>query len=308
MSLQENEHYGDGNRHDAGLPGAAPACVHLDNGRTVVSAWPDKFRVSRVSVGAVRKERQALDSNDVEVVGRLLSGCIVAALPDDASAKELPEESECAAKERKLRDHVFELCGNYEAMRFTKVTVSRARAQFEEIGDARSAEFCSLVLREEAGHDKIALVDLKNMGLPAKELVARFVPRQPSRVVQLLIDYSKNGSPYGIFGYGYAVERLSLTNSEADVMAVKRLAPDGVEIARCLEIHSSAGEEVEHLRNLLDFVAGLDSDQKKKVCDAVFHTVSVNADNKTHQEDRQLLDAILDEWQWKPFVGVNRRV
>lgn len=305
MSLQEVEREVDSDSRDEKPIDAPLASVLVNGGGSVVDAWSDRFMVSRTRFRETGKVHEFVDSSDVDVVGRLLSGCIAAALPTMDPAPQRVRQPSSAGNERQLRAHVFEQCANYEAMRFTRSTVERARVQFEKIGDAKSAQFCNVVKMEEAGHDKLALLDLKHMGLPGPELVARFVPRHPSRVVQLLIDYSKEDSPYGIFGYGYAVERLGLTNTEADVAAIRKLAPPGVEIARCLEVHSSAGVEVEHLKALLQFVSGLQAGPKQQICNAVFRTVETIVDNTTDQEDRDILDSILDEWQWEPFVGVT---
>ncbi len=205
-----------------------------------------------------------------------------------------------------LRDHVFGQCVNHEAMRHTASALERARKRFEQIGDTASARFCTHVAAEEAGHDKLALLDLDAMGLPGSELVARFVPRHTQRVVQLLVDYSKQDNPCGIFGYGYAVERLSLLISKEMVEAVRSLAPPGVEIARCLKVHSNAGAEVEHVQDMVKFVAQLDAGAKRRVCDAVYQTVQTIMDDRTNGEDRLALDTLLDSWNWEPFVGVQR--
>ncbi|MEM8561624.1 MAG: hypothetical protein AAGF57_05280 [Pseudomonadota bacterium] len=248
--------------------------------------------------GAQRAIGKLLLTNEVkesEVLRQLLAGSLLA-----AGANQLPDTQ---AVEPNLLDCIFNLCAAFQTTHATPTIMRRARDRFTELGDIKSAEFAEEKAREEAGHDKLAMLDLEAMGLPAATLNERFAPRRATALVEAFETLSRANKPYGVFGYAYVLERLAMRSGQAEIDANQSLAPEGVDITHCQRVHSAVGADLSHVVELIDFIADLPTPFVADVCRAVYRTGQIMFDVRNEDQEKRILSTLLERWQWKPFVG-----
>src|SRR5579872_6942919 len=109
----------------------------------------------------------------VEVTRQTMAGAIYAGFQRSAAARiadELPPEDS-------LFRYIYSIATMYHTTHSTTITMRRAAKRLAEAGHHRGADRCLHVVREEQGHDKLALNDLAAFGLPAERFVERFYPR-----------------------------------------------------------------------------------------------------------------------------------
>ena len=62
--------------------------------------------------------------------------------------------------------------------------------------------------REETGHDRLALKDLRALGVPGERLVANFIPEGIKPLCKRFDDLCVQDYPIGCIGYSYCLERI----------------------------------------------------------------------------------------------------
>jgi len=97
--------------------------------------------------------------------------------------------------------------------------------------------------REETGHDRLALKDLRALGVPGERLVANFIPEGIKPLCKRFDDLCAEDYPIGCIGYSYCLERIAALKEKTDIEKVHALCPDGVDATRFLRSHSSLGSE-----------------------------------------------------------------
>jgi hypothetical protein len=80
-------------------------------------------------------------------------------------------------------------------------------------------------------------------------------------------------APYAVFGYAYALERLAAGVTPAHVAAIQALVPAGLDVTRSRRVHSGAGSERDHVRDLVEFVGALPDAARDRVAVAIRETV-----------------------------------
>ena len=68
------------------------------------------------------------------------------------------------------------LVGAYHTSVDTPRNLLRAARRFEELGRPEVAAYLEERAREETGHDRLALKDLRALGVPGERLVANYIP------------------------------------------------------------------------------------------------------------------------------------
>ena len=139
---------------------------------------------------------------------------------------------------------VWRLAGYYHSTTHTSPLMARVAEKFEAGGHELLGNYARLKEWDEAGHDVLALQDLRNMGYPAEEVVKVLHPP----TAKLLVDYFRatveEDYPIGAVGYTYAVERLAISVTEAYIEEVEEMLGPGIRATHCLRVHSEVGADV----------------------------------------------------------------
>lgn len=172
---------------------------------------------------------------------------------------------------------IHQLCATYHTTHATPTMFRRAVATFTRQGRAAHAAFAERKLREETGHDQLALKDLEALGLPARRLVEIIRPPTSLALVEHIDQISRREDPVGGLGYQYVLERLALLVDQAHIDAVQAACPPGVHATRCLRVYSAVGADAAHVGELVEFVAGLPAGERADIARETHRTAAILA-------------------------------
>ena len=131
--------------------------------------------------------------------------------------------------------YVVALVGAYHTSVDTPRNLRRAAGRFEELGRPEVAAYLEERAREETGHDRLALKDLRALGVSGERLVANFIPEGIKPLCKRFDDLCVQDYPIGCIGYSYCLERIAALKQQADVEKVQAMCPDGVDATRFLK-------------------------------------------------------------------------
>jgi pyrroloquinoline quinone (PQQ) biosynthesis protein C len=197
-----------------------------------------------------------------------------------------------AAPTPSLVGYVVALIGAYHTSVDTPRNLMRAARRFEELGRPEVAAYLEERAREETGHDRLALKDLRALGMPAERLVANFIPEGLKPLCKRFDDLCAEDYPIGSIGYSYCLERIAALKQEGDIAKVKVLCPEGVDATRFLRSHSSLGSEVMHVEETIAFVASLPADDRTKVVRETYESAGIMAEGYNRELLRSELEMI----------------
>jgi hypothetical protein len=187
-------------------------------------------------------------------------------------------EKHLARPEPTIAGYIVALVGAYHTSVNTPRNLMRAAARFEALGRPEVAAYLEERAREETGHDRLALKDLRALGVPAERLVENYVPEGLKALCQRFDDLCVEGYPMGCIGYSYCLERIAALKQESDVERVKAMCPDGVDATRFLRSHSALGSEASHVAETITFVASLPADDRIKVVQETYESAVIMAE------------------------------
>ncbi len=243
--------------------------VSVAPGQSVIASENGTFRVvntkTRVEISKTRVETY----RSTRTVRALLNGALYVAFATlGKQGKRQPIS---------LARLVYMLAGSYHHLQ-TPVRLARAAATFRGLERHNVAAFLELKVREESGHDRLALRDLNALGLPAKRVVEILRPPVSIRLIELLDSYSKLSHPMPVLGYTFCMERLAAFYGENEIQAYQALCPIGVDATRCLRVHSGLGADDKHVDEFVEFVTTLDKSDVALIATAACETASVMVD------------------------------
>ena len=190
----------------------------------------------------------------------------------------------CLARpEPTLAGYIVALVGAYHTSVHTPRNLRHAAKRFNELGRPEVAAYLEERAREETGHDRLALKDLRALGVPADRLVANFIPEGIKPLCKRFDDLCVQDYPMGCIGYSYCLERIAALKQEADIEKVQALCPDGVDATRFLRSHSSLGSEVTHVEETIEFVASLSANDRIQVVQETYESALIMADGYNHE-------------------------
>jgi hypothetical protein len=193
-----------------------------------------------------------------------------------------------------LPKYVLDLIGSYHITHRTPGHFSRAAQQFRELNRNDVALYLETHGREETGHDRLVLKDLRALGLPGERIVANLIPDGVLALCELFDDLCSAPYPIGCIGYCYCFESTAAIKREPEVKVLEGLCPKGVYASRFLRTHSSLGSELAHVEEMIDFVAGLPASDRIEIVKAAYQTAMTMANGV--RRDGALSDAsILDK-------------
>ena len=167
------------------------------------------------------------------------------------------DEGAANAHPASLPRYVFDLVGSYHNSRRTPGHFLQAAKRFREIDRPDLASYLETHAREETGHDRLVLKDLRALGLPAERIVANLFPEGVKPVSEFFDRLTAADYPIGSIGYSYCFEYTAAMKKEPEVDALAALCPPDIDASRFLRTHSGLGSEVSHVDDMVDFIAGL---------------------------------------------------
>ncbi len=167
---------------------------------------------------------------------------------------------------------VWRLAGAYHSSRHTTRLMEEARDRFAASGRESLAQWAAQKAREEAGHDRLALLDIQSMGYDAEAVVQALVPSPIQALVDYFFQSVQTTDPIGCVGFFYTAERLGTFQGEEYIQSVQALLPQGTHATRWLRIHTGVGAEVKHVEETLEVVAQLTPQERICVARACYET------------------------------------
>ncbi len=192
-------------------------------------------------------------------------------------------EKRLARPEPTLAGYIVALVGAYHTSVDTARNLRRAASRFEELGRPEVAAYLEQRAREETGHDRLALKDLRALGVPGERLVANFMPEGIKPLCKRFDELCAEDYPIGSIGYSYCLERIAALKEKTDIENVKALCPDGVDATRFLRSHSSLGSEASHVDETIEFVASLPANDRIKVVQETYQSALIMAEGYNHE-------------------------
>lgn len=192
-------------------------------------------------------------------------------------------ERHLARPDLTLAGYVVALVGAYHTSVDTPRNLRRAAKRFDELGRHEVAAYLEVRAREETGHDRLALKDLRALGVPGERLVANFIPEGIKPLCKRFDDLCVEDYPIGCIGYSYCLERIAALKQKTDIEKVQALCPDGVDATRFLRSHSCLGSEVSHVEETIEFVASLPANDRISVIQETYRSALIMAEGYNHE-------------------------
>src|SRR5690242_2579613 len=192
-------------------------------------------------------------------------------------------EKRLARPEPTVAAYIVALVGAYHTSVDTPRNLRRAASRFNELGRPEVAAYLEERAREETGHDRLALKDLRALGVPGERLVANFIPEGIKPLCKRFDDLCVQDYPIGCIGYSYCLERIAALKQKTDIEKVQALCPDGVDATRFLRSHSCLGSEVNHVEETIEFVASLPANDRISVIRETYQSALIMAEGYNHE-------------------------
>ena len=204
-------------------------------------------------------------------------------------------EKRLARPEPTLAGYIVALVGAYHTSVHTPRNLRDAAGRFKKLGRPEVAAYLEERAREETGHDRLALKDMRALGVPADRLVANFIPEGIKPLCKRFDDLCIQDYPMGCIGYSYCLERIAALKQETDIEKVQALCPDGVDATRFLRSHSCLGSEVTHVEETIAFVASLPANDRIRVVQETYESALIMAEGYNHEllkSEGEMLDEL----------------
>jgi hypothetical protein len=192
-------------------------------------------------------------------------------------------ERNLACPEPTVVGYIVALVGAYHTSVDTPRNLRRAASRFNELGRPEVSAYLEERAREETGHDRLALKDLRALGVPGERLVANFIPEGVKPLCKRFDDLCAESYPIGCIGYSYCLERIAALKQETDIERVRALCPDGIDATRFLRSHSSLGSEASHVAETIEFVASLPANDRIRVVQETYESSLLLAEGYNHE-------------------------
>ena len=219
----------------------------------------------------------------------LLDGAISLAFQQtDARYGEVdsPLAAQVANQGPNLLRYIYALVGAYHTAKDTPRNLLWAAEHFQDIGRPEVTAYLEMRAREETGHERLALKDLRALGLPAERIVANLVPAGIKPLCDIFERFCFKDYPIESIGFSYCSERIAALKPKSEIDAVQALLPVGIDATRFLRSHSSLGSEVSHVEETIEFVAGLTAEDRIAVVQATYEASLRMAEGRRLESSR----------------------
>ena len=204
-------------------------------------------------------------------------------------------EKPVATPEPTVPAYIAALVGAYHTSVDTPRNLRRAAARFAQLGRPEVATYLEQRAREETGHDRLALKDLRALGIPGERLVANYMPEGIKPLCKRFDALCAEDYPIGSIGYSYCLERIAALKTKSDIEKVQALCPGDADATRFLRSHSSLGSEVSHVEETIEFVASLPANDRIVVVREVYESALLLAEGYNHElrkSEAQVVDEL----------------
>lgn len=232
----------------------------------------DPFREPMRSSGSAETTHWLLEAA-IAAAGRAFDGQPRATAGDSPGSPGSPEIESVAR-------WGYRLAGYYHTTHATRRLLPVIARRFAAAGREPLATWAERKIAEEAGHDQLALRDLRELGYHAQAVVRAFVPPRAAAWVALFEQLAAADDPVGCVGYAHALERLALLRGPREVQAIEQGLPAGVNATRCLRVHSALGGDRQHVRTNVTTTSMLAADERRAIADACYLTARIYFDPK----------------------------
>jgi hypothetical protein len=242
-----------------------------------------------------RDSKQYIDPFTAPMTGVGAKGSTIGLLDGAINLGFASIEARLASPAPTLVGYIVAIVGAYHTSVHTPRNLQRAARRFNELGRPEVAAYLEERAREETGHDRLALKDLRALGLPAERLVANFIPEGIKPLCERFDDLCIQDYPIGCIGYSYCLERIAALKQKTDIDKVQELCPDGVDATRFLRSHSCLGSEVAHVEETIEFVASLPSSDRIRVVQETYESALIMAEGYNHEllkSEAEMLDEL----------------
>ncbi|MDZ8185045.1 MAG: hypothetical protein RMX96_09340 [Nostoc sp. ChiSLP02] len=161
---------------------------------------------------------------------------------------------------------VWRLAGLYHLCHSTPELMEEAAQGFALADRESLAQWAVKKAREEAGHDRLALLDIQSMGYKAQAVVEVLVPPVAKALVDHFTRTVQDSDPIDCVGYSYTAERLAICRGLEYIQRIELLV--GKNATRCLRVHSAVGTDVEHVQEAVEMIAELTPKEQIRVAKA----------------------------------------
>jgi hypothetical protein len=237
----------------------------------------------------------ALDPFAAPMTGAGSAGSTVGLLDGAISLGFSGIEKQLAHPNTTIAGYIVALVGAYHTSVDTPRNLRRAAERFNKLGRPEVAAYLEERAREETGHDRLALKDLRALGVPAERLVANFIPEGIKPLCKRFDDLCAEDYPIGCVGYSYCLERIAALKEKTDIENVQAMCPVGVDATRFLRSHSSLGSEAAHVDETINFVASLPPNDRVRVVEETYKSALIMAEGYNHEllkSEMEMLDEI----------------
>lgn len=240
----------------------------------VFNGQPDPFALPMEGPGSVETTRQLLDGA-IGAAGRRKPAPAPQQAPSQTLQQAPPQAPQGTPPLTPAR-WAWRLAGYYQTTHATPRLMAAAAERFAAAGRDALAAWARDKVRDEAGHDRLALRDLDALGYDAARLVDALVPPTAAALVRYFeARVLEDDDPIGCVGYAYALERLALERGARDIAAVEAILPRGVVATRCLRVHSAAGSDAAHVDETVRLVTQLTAGERTRVARACYETAII---------------------------------
>lgn len=191
----------------------------------------------------------------------------------------------------------WRLLGLYTTTSATPPLLAEVEERFEAAGRAVLAAWACEKGRDETGHERLALKDLRALGYRPEIVAVRPEPAA-SLVRYFTAQVRDEVDPVGALGYAHGLERLALLRDRAYVERVRAILPAGVDATRCLRVHSGAGSDAGHVEDNIVAAARLSAKERARVAVACYETAVLCCARPPGGVPSELaLEELLDPWR-----------
>jgi pyrroloquinoline quinone (PQQ) biosynthesis protein C len=237
------------------------------------------------------------DGSDITATRRFLDGAIALAW-NDVKFKPTPPPLTSM-------QWLWQLADAYHLTHLTPQLMEKAARSFTASDRKILAQWAAEKAKEEAGHDRLAILDIQSMGYQPDAVVGALVSPTAEALVNYFIQSASKQDPISCVGYAYTMERLALGIDENYIQQVEGLLPQSINATRCLRVHSSVGSDVEHVEETVKMVAELDFQERNQVATACYETAlrCFSLSQEDYKSDRELENLLKLQLVREPFNG-----
>ncbi len=171
--------------------------------------------------------------------------------------------------------YAWQVIGHYHTMHPTVGLMREAAERFWALGRRDLAEFAEQTAFQEKGHDRLAILDLEELGFDGEAIVAALCPSAAARLVKYFTRCIRTPEPLEAFGFMYGGERTCVSIGRDYVERLQAMLPPSVHATRTLRVHSGIGVEVEHVADSLQVIAQLSASERTRIARAAYERTVV---------------------------------